>query len=249
MVDIAVEEKVEFTRQGTVRKRKPKQANVYFTQETEDAIVRYVASDDQKERNELFNKHINYALHKLAENIIHTFKFYYTEVETIEELKHEVVCVLLEKLHKYKQSEGKAYSYFGTIVKRYLIVYNNNNYKKLKNKGTIEEVDVDKTITSELIKKEDVDVKILDFTDAFVELVDTNLFKLFAKHKEATVADAVLELFKKRESLDVMSKKALYIYIREITEAPTPVITKVIKKLKGLYEHYYGKYLETGILP
>jgi hypothetical protein len=211
--------------------------------------VRYVASDDQKERNELFNKHINYALHKLAENIIHTFKFYYTEVETIEELKHEVVCVLLEKLHKYRQSEGKAYSYFGTIVKRYLIVYNNNNYKKLKNKGTIEEVDVDKTITSELIKKEDIDVKILDFTDAFVELVDTSLFKLFTKHKEATVADAVLELFKKRERLDVMSKKALYIYIREITEAPTPVITKVIKKLKGLYEHCYGKYLETGILP
>ena len=249
MIELEVEEKVEFTRQGNVRKRKPKQSNVYFTQETEDAIVRYLATEDPQERNDIFNKHINYALHKLAENIIHTFKFYYTEVDTIEELKHEVVCVLLEKLHKYKQEEGKAYSYFGTIVKRYLIVYNNNNYKKLKSRGEVNEVDTDKTITSELVKKSETEVKILDFTDAFVKLIDNNLFELFTKQKEAGVADAVLELFKKRENLDIMSKKALYIYIREITEAPTPTITKVIKKLKTLYQEHYNYYLETGILP
>ncbi len=170
-------------------------------------------------------------------------------METIEELKHEVVCVLLEKLHKYKQSEGKAYSYFGTIVKRYLIVYNNNNYKKLKSKGEVAEIDTDQTITSELIKEKDEVIKVLDFTDGYIKFIDDNLFELFPKTKEARVADAVLELFKKRERLDVISKKALYIYIREITEAPTPIITKVIKKLKSIYESQYGRYLETGLLP
>lgn len=250
-LDELLEEKgvASLTRQGKVRKRKPKQANYYFTQDTEDAIVRYVQSTDQVERNKLFNDRINYALHKLAENIIHTFKFYYTEVDTIEELKHEVVCVLLEKLPRYKQEEGKAYSYFSIIVKNYLIVYNNTNYKKLKSRGQVEEVDTDKTITAELVNTKDQDLQTIDFIDSYVYYIDTQLFDIFPKPKEARVADAILELFRKRENLDILSKKALYIYIREITDAPTPVITKVIKKLKGLYAKHYERYLQTGIHP
>lgn len=237
---------VQLTQQGTLRKRKPKQANIYFTQETEDAIIRYVESGDEIERNTLFNDYINYAFHKLAENIIHTFKFYYTEVETIDELKHEVVCMLLEKLKLYKQDKGKAYSYFGTIVKRYLIVYNNSNYKKLKNKAYVDEVDVDKTIVNELVNNKEMDLESISFIDIYVKYVDDNIFELFPKTKEACVADAILELFKKRENLDILSKKAFYIYIREITEAPTPVITKVIKKMKLVYKKIHNKYIEQG---
>ena len=242
-------EEVLLTREGKVRKRKPKQANVYFTQETEDAILRYVSAEDQAERNSIFNEHINYAFHKLAENIIHTFKFYYTEVDTIDELKHEVVCVLLDKLKLYDQSKGKAYSYFGTIVKRYLIVYNNTNYKKLKSRGSVEEVDTDRTITAELVNGKEVDLEKQDFLSAYVNYIDTNLFTFFPKPKEYKVADAILELFRKRENLDILSKKALYIYVREITEAPTPVITKVIKKLKNHYKITYSKYLDQGYDP
>lgn len=237
---------ITLTQQGTVRKRKPKQANIYFTQETEDAIVRYTKSEDQEERNEIFNTHINYAFHKLAENIIHTFKFYYSEVETIEELKHEVVCVLLEKLKLYKQEKGKAYSYFGTIVKRYLIVYNNNNYKKLKNKATLDEVDTDQTIVGGLVDEVDYELGKVNFIDVYIDYIDDKLFTLFPKDKEARVADAILELFKKRENLDILSKKALYIYIREITETSTPTITRVIKKLKTLYKKLHNKYLDQG---
>lgn len=243
------EDKVQLTQQGTIRKRKPKQANVYFTQETEDAIIQYVQSKDEVERNRIFNTHINYAFHKLAENIIHTFKFYYTEVDTITELKHEVVCVLLDKLKLYKQDKGKAYSYFGTIVKRYLIVYNTNNYKKLKAKAEVAEVDNDKTLTAELINNSDVDLEAVNFIDIYVKYVDANLYTFFPKEKEAKVADAILELFRKRESLDILSKKALYIYIREITEATTPIVTKVIKKLKHLYKEVHEKYLIEGYTP
>ncbi|NBP04519.1 MAG: hypothetical protein EBU90_31435, partial [Proteobacteria bacterium] len=177
------------------------------------------------------------------------FKFYYTEVDTIAELKHEIVCVLLDKLKLYKQDKGKAYSYFGTIVKRYLIVYNTNNYKKLKAKAEVAEVDNDKTLTAELINNNDIDLEAVDFIDMYVNHVDTNLFSYFPKEKEAKVADAILELFRKRESLDILSKKALYIYIREITETTTPTVTKVIKKLKHLYKELYEKYLTLGYTP
>jgi hypothetical protein len=67
-------------------------------------------------------------------------------MDTIEELKHEVVTFLLEKLHLYNQSKGKAYSYFGTIAKRYLIIYNENNYKKLQQKVNVDDVNESENI-------------------------------------------------------------------------------------------------------
>jgi len=243
-----IDGEVSLTQKGNVRKRKPKQSILYFTQETEDAIVEYLITEDQVKRNQIYNDKIDYAFHKLAENIIHTFKFYYTEVNTINELKHEVVCVLLEKLSKYKQGKGKAYSYFGTIAKRYLIVYNTNNYKKLKGKATLLEVDEDKEITNELIKNYDVDVdpEESQLINIYVNYIDNNLFRLFPKEKEAKVADAIMELFRKRENIDVLSKKAIYIYIREITDTSTPIITKVIKTLKEIYIKINNEYQEYG---
>ena len=77
---------VELTKKGTVRKRKPKKKNTYFTQETEDAIVKWAKTTDQVEKDRLFSEQIYHPFFKLTENIIHTFKYYYTEVDTIKEL-------------------------------------------------------------------------------------------------------------------------------------------------------------------
>ena len=235
-----------YTKTGKLRKRKPKTTRDYFNKATEDAIVAYNKSEDPEERNYLFEKYINYSLHKLAENIIHTFKFYCTGSENVDDLKHEVVYFLLEKFHLYKQSSGKAYSYFGTIAKRYLIVYNNNNYKRLKGKATVEEVDTDKTITNELLLTQPDHFEEVNFIDLYIKEVDNNLLDLFPKPQEARVGDAILELFKRRENIDIFNKKALFIYIKEITDAPTPVITKVIKVLKEIYREMHNQYLEEG---
>jgi hypothetical protein len=243
------EEEVLLTKKGTVRKRKPKKANVYFTQDTEDAILEYLKSKDPKKRNQIFNERIDYAFHKLTENIIHTFKFYYTEVDTIPELQHEVVAFLLEKLHLYKPEKGKAFSYFGTIAKRYLILYNNANYKKLKDKAPVEAVDEDKTILIELNNSNDngdsID-QVPSFLKQFTKYVDTKLFELFSKQKDAQIADAIMELFRKNENIDVFNKKALYIYIKEITDSSTPQITKIIKRLKVIYVRKYNEYYKYG---
>ena len=83
------------------KKRRPKSKN-YFTQETEDAIVKYNGLDatvDEEERSKIYQDHIHYPFFKLTENIIHTFKFYYTEVDEIEHLQHEVITFLLSKIH------------------------------------------------------------------------------------------------------------------------------------------------------
>lgn len=242
------EEEVLLTKKGTVRKRKPKKANVYFTQDTEDAILEYLKARSPKKRNKIFNERINYAFHKLAENIIHTFKFYYTEVDTIPELQHEVVAFLLEKLHLYKPEKGKAFSYFGTIAKRYLILYNNANYKKLKDKAPVDAVDEDKSILVDLVNNSNensVD-QIPSFLKQFITYVDSKIFALFPKQKDAQIADAIMELFRRSENIDIFNKKALYIYIKEITDASTPQITKIIKRLKLIYIRKYNEYYEHG---
>jgi hypothetical protein len=244
--DLLKDETVALTKRGTVRKRKPKESNIYFTSDTEEAILEYLRTKNPTKRNEIFNSRIDYAFHKLAENIIHTFKFYYTEVNTIDELKHEVVAFLLEKLHLYKQEKGKAYSYFGTIAKRYLILYNNANYKKLKEKAAVDEIDEDKSILIELTNEETNNTSLNAFVDYFVKYVDKHLFELFPKDDDARTADAVVELFRKRENLDIFNKKGIYIYIREITDQSTPQITKVIKRLKSIYKQLFSEYLEHG---
>jgi len=240
------EAEVTLTKDGKVRKRRPKKSIDYFTLDTQQAILDYRLETSQAKRNQIFNEKIYYAFYKLAENIIHTFKFYYTEVDNIDELKHEVIAFLLEKLHLYDQSKGKAYSYFGTIAKRYLIVYNNNNYKRLKGKAHVEEVDNDKTITNELVLTQPQYLEGSNFIDLFIKEIDDNLLELFPKAQEARVGDAILELFKRRENIDIFNKKALFIYIKEITDAPTPVITKVIKILKEIYKEMLNDYLEKG---
>ena len=143
MEDIFKPEEIEvaFTKTGKVRKRRPKKSIDYFTLDTQQAILDYRKETSLAKRNKIFNEKIYYAFYKLAENIIHTFKFYYTEVDNIDELKHEVITFLLEKLHLYNPTKGKAFSYFGTIAKRYLIVYNENNYKKLQEKADVDESD------------------------------------------------------------------------------------------------------------
>ena len=86
----------------------------------------------------------------------------------------------------------------------------------------------------------------VEFIDIYIAYVDENLLEIFPKEQEARVGDAILELFKRREHIDIFNKKALFIYIKEITDAPTPTITKVIKVLKGIYKEMLNKYLEEG---
>lgn len=235
------------TKKGKPRKRKPKQKNVYFTKETEDAILEYRLCTDQDEKNRIYNERIHYAFYKLVENIIHTFKFYYTEVDNIEDLKYEVISFLLQKLHLYDQSKGKAYSYFGTITKRYLIIYNQKNYKKLVNKTDIEEVsedfEMDNGLYSEVGNGE---LDTVDVFSKFIQAAEKNMLDIFSKKEEIQVADAILEIFKKRDKIDIFNKKALFIYIKEITDTQSSTITKVIKKLKSVYKRVLIEHLENA---
>jgi hypothetical protein len=240
---------IELTKSGKPRKRKPKTSNTYFTEDTQNAIIEYVASEDQNFRNTVYRERIEYGFFKLTQNIIHTFKFYYTDGESVEDVQQEVIAFLLEKLRLFKPHKGKAYSYFGTIAKRYLILKNKKNYQKLQDKGDLIEVDDDKKIKENIINEHySQDYSVNEFMSLFIKYVDKHLTRLFPKEIDAKTADAIMELFRKCESLDIFNKKALYIYIREMVDVDTPQITKIIKKLKVTYADLYNRYYQTGYI-
>ena len=225
------------------RKKTKKQ---YFTSDVDAAIKEYLASSNQDERDFIFKTRIHYAFYKLAENLIHTFKFYYTEVDDLEDLKHEVICFFLEKLDYFKPEKGsKAFSYFSIVGKNYLILYNNNNYKKKKITTDVMDADEDDGVLHQLGRNQRKQ-ELKTFIDYFTEYIDKHMFTIFKKDKDRKVCDAINTLFKRRENLEIFNKKALYIYIREMTQVDTPVITKVTKSLKKLYKKLYNEYITTG---
>ena len=226
--------------------KKKKKGIQYFTQDTEDAIILYNNTTDFELKSRLYNDRIHYAFFKLTENIIHTFKFYYTEVDNIEDLQHEVITFLLTKIHLFNPAKGaKAYSYFGTIVKRYLILSNQKNYKKRIDTLPIETLEEDENHSYD-IEESPYNERLSMFIDEYVEHCTKHIYDLFPKEYDAQIADAILELFRKREFLDVFNKKALYIYIREIIDVKTPKITKIANQLYDIFKEGYVFYLEHG---
>jgi len=227
--------------------RKKSKAN-YFTTETEEYIVKYNTSVDKDYRNKIFTEHIYYPFYKLAENIIHTFKFYYTDVDKIEDLKHEIVSMLYEeKIMKFDPTNGaKAYSYFGTIVKRWLINYNNKNYKKLKQIGSFD--DIEESYDQDLDLDSPSGKTLNNFMNSWIDSVYMKIDEMFVKDTDIQIADAVLTLFRTRHDLDIFKKKALYIYIREMTDCETPQLTKVITVLKEDFKENHQKLYDQGLL-
>ena len=224
------------------RKRK----NYYFTDITEKAIIRYNNEERPAMRNRIYNDHIKDAFDKLCENIIHTFKFYYFDVSS-EEVKNEVVSFLVMNMHKYTEGKGKAFSYFSIVAKNYLILHNNNNYKKMKTHDKIDVMDWDRSIQTE-ISQQNTNQEFSEFVQQMLEYWDNNINVIFRRQKDVRVADAVLHIFRIKGNIELFNKKALYILIREMTQSNTQHITRVINVMKKYQKGIYKEFQVNGFI-
>ena len=224
----------------TSKRGRPRKKKMYFTEDTQDAIIAYNLETDNAKRNKVWNEFINKPIDKLAENIINRFRFMYMD-GGIKEVKSEVVSFLLTKLPKYTEDKGKAFSYFSIVAKNYLIQNNNKNYKRLTSKASVNHIDWQRNISNE-VQREMVLDGVVDFMDLFIEWYEDKVEEKFRLKRDKAIAYAVLYLFKTRDNIETYNKKALYILIREMTDAKTQYITKVVKVIKKEYEFYYKKY-------
>ena len=170
----------------------------------------------------------------MVENLIHKYKFYHYDV-SYEDTKHEVITFLIEKLNKFNPANGKAYSYFTIVGRNYLIAKNKGNYNSKKTKEEVNAIDENRDVINEIHNKEK-QVELKSFFDVYIEHCDSNLNVIFSKKKDIQIANSILEIFKRRENIENFNKKALYILIREMTDANTHDITKIVNVLKKKYK-------------
>jgi hypothetical protein len=237
----------------TPRKKKTPQNKMYFSADTEAAIVRFNASDDDDDRNRIYREEIEYPFDKLAENVINTFKFPYIN-QTFEDTKRQVVSYLVMNIWRYTQDNGKAYSYFSVIAKNYLIQHNTKGYKYEKTSVSFsdsaneESVPLDEVLAS----MEAPNARANDDTKEFVALMigfwERNTTRIFKKKRDIEIAIAVIELFRRAEGIENFNKKALYLLVREMVDCKTNYITKVINRMKVYTEAHLQSYYSTGVI-
>ena len=226
------------------RKAKKGSPRYYFHQGTEDAIIRHNKETRPHIRERIYNEHIRVPFEKLAENIIHTFKFYYFDVPSVD-VMHEVVSFLYMNMHKFTEGKGKAFSYFSIVAKNYLILHNNNNYKKMKQTDQEDAGDYKRDPISEANHRDILSAK-KEYMDMFIEYWTNNLTTVFKRKQDIDVANAVIYLIEKRENIENFNKKALYIMIREMTNSNTQHITRVVNVMKKHHYNLQKNYLTTG---
>jgi hypothetical protein len=228
------------TTKPNIKKKRKKKSKMYFGKPAQDAIIRYNASDDHVLKNKIYAENIAAPFDKLAENLIHTFKFYYFDVP-LTDVKNEVVAFMLMNINKFDPDKGRAFSYFSIVGKNWLILHNNNNYKKMKSHTDIDVLDFERSVEGEKRARE-VAEYYDDLVGQMVEFWDNNLNNFFKRKKDLNVAYSVLELFKRRHTLENFNKKALYILIREMTGSNTQHITRVVNQMKSQYHELVSEY-------
>jgi len=184
-------------------------------------------------RSKIYRKRIERPINKLVENIINRFKFPYFQ-ETTRDLQAEVVSFLVLNMAKYDQRKGKAFSYFSILAKNHLILNNTDIYKRLKVQQRIDTGESEQVFD---IIDEDQNHKFNDDIPEFVVMMvsywENNLSYIFTKTQEIMIADAIITLFRRSQSIENFNKKALYLMIREMTGLRTQYITAVVNKMRN----------------
>lgn len=210
----------------------PAKTNQYFTKDHENAILTYASSSDPKVKNKLYKEWIQPAFNEMVDKIVYTYKF--NTLPNIEDLKSECKTWLTTILDKFDVSKGsKAFSYFSVITKNWFIhkVKQNNSRKEIY----LEDI-VDQSSENELIYENTylADREISEFWSALkTEVNGWDQKKM--KTNEAKVFKALLILFKDSENIEIFNKKAIYLYLREITGLNTKQVVSNLKKFRTKY--------------
>lgn len=220
----------------TRRRRKsngPKR--LYFTKIHEEAIVEYCQEETTyKRRCELYEELIQPAFNEMVDKIVFTYRF--TTLPNIEELRDECKVWLTTILAKYDPNRGsKAFSYFSVITKNWFIHQVKKTSKRAKR-----EVDID-DVGKEVFDRMEDDAKLAPNVIEEREFWQ-NFYKELNSWDSSTMVDnellvynAVRELFNSADELDILNKKAIYLYLREITGLSTKQIVCQLNKMKKKY--------------
>ena len=226
--------------------RKKKSKNQYFTKVHENAIVQYCISNEKSEKTFLYSEYIEPAFGEMVDKIVYTYKF--SSLPNIDYLKDDCKIWLTTILDKYDPSKrSKAFSYFSVITKNWFIHKVKQNSKKLKREVEIdnpnlhlshEELIIDHGYESE---RENAEF----WSHLFAEIDSWE--KMNLKENEYKVLSAIKIIFESCDEIEIFNKKAIYLYIREITGLNTKQIVNNLNKIRIRYRKFKTKWEEGKI--
>jgi hypothetical protein len=224
--------------------RKKSTKNHYFTKVHEDAIVKYSNTTDRQLKEQLYKEFIQPALDQMVDKIIYTYRF--TSLPNIDYLKDDCKVWLTTILNKYDPTKGsKAFSYFSVITKNWFIHKVKKTRKRNRTEIFLEDVisEADENLIAQdptyLQKRVEV-----EFWQSLGGEIDTwDSFML--KENEKKVLMAVRILLASADQIEIFNKKAIYLYLREITGLNTKQVVNNLNKLRKRYRTFKDKW-ESG---
>ena len=222
-------------------KKKRKKKNNYFTKFHEDAILMYISSTDNKHRNELYRDIIQPVFTEMINKIVFTYKF--TNLPNIESLKSECEMHLVTILSNFDPNKGsKAFSYFSVITKNWFIAKVKKNAIQLRREAGYDQISKQVEMDHLAIYNSyDMDREKKEFMEYL--WVEINKWeKQNLKENERKILEAIKILFTDADTIEIFNKKAIYLYIREITNLNTKQVLNSLNKFRIEYASFKKKW-------
>ena len=210
---------------------------MYFTADHEEAILKYCTSECRSEKEQLYKDYIQGAFNQMVDKIVFSYRF--TTLPNIDELRMECKVWLTTILDKYDPNRGsKAFSYFSVITKNWFIHKVKRNTKRLQREVPYEdaEMEIESTFVDpgdqfyqETVKKE--------FWLNLWEEIDSWEID-FKKDAERKVYEAVKIILASVDDIEIFNKKAVYLYLRELTGMNTKQIVTQLNKMRSKYKNF-----------
>jgi hypothetical protein len=219
---------------------------LYFAKEHENAVVRYCQTTCVRTRTELYVEFLEPAFNEMVDKIVFTYKF--TTLPNIDSLRDECKVWLMTILDKYDPTKGhKAFSYFSVITKNWFIHKVKRQQKRNKREMSFdslpkrfeeEYLSTNQSWLSDKIEEE--------FWNSFYEQLRTwDTSKMRANDQK--VHKAIIILFESKDDIEIFNKKAVYLYLREITGLNTKQIVGSLNKFRTMYKSFKREW-ENGKL-
>ena len=220
-----------------IRRRRKRTKRLYFTEVHEKAILEYCSSQNRKKREELYRGLIQPAMDEMVDKIVFTYKF--TTLPNIDELRDECKIWLTTILEKFDPSKGsKAFSYFSVITKNWFI----HKVKKhsQQRQREIQYDYIPRTIEERYLSTENPYEDVME-QKQFWNALWTEIEKwgeMPMKPTEERVYKAVKILMEQPDDIEIFNKKAIYLYLRELTGLNTKQVVNNLNKLRVKYRSF-----------
>ena len=219
---------------------------MYFTQVHEDAILKYASSDCRQEKTDLYVKLIQPAFNEMVDKIVFTYKF--TTLPNINELRDDCKVWLTTILGKYDPNrKSKAFSYFSVITKNWFIHQVKKNAKRAKREvdyeDAIKELTFDQIVYYNQYHKDREKKEFWSKLEVEMDGWGTNDMN----ENERKVYNAIRTVLNSVDNIEIFNKKAIYLYLREITGMNTKQIVTQLNKFRKKYKLFRDDWYDSKI--